>query len=58
MELEERCWNLPMEKSMAKTVYPGVIITIGPSSLHVKDTVKYATFMRDEGEIRFVSYEG
>ena len=41
-----------------KTVYPGVIITIGPSSLHVKDTVKYATFMRDEGEIRFVSYEG
>ncbi len=41
-----------------KVVYPGVSITIGQSTLNIKDPIKYVTFLRDEGEIRFVTYEG
>jgi len=41
-----------------KIVYPGVSIIIGQSSLNIKEPLKYVTFKRDEGEIRFVTYEG
>lgn len=41
-----------------KVVYPGVSITIGQSTFNVKDPINYATFLRDEGEVRFVAYEG
>ncbi len=41
-----------------RVVYPGVSITIGQSTLNIKDPINYATFLRDEGEIRFVTYEG
>ncbi|MFS8500198.1 MAG: FapA family protein [Caldicoprobacter sp.] len=41
-----------------KVVYPGVSITIGQSTFNVKDPINYVTFLRDEGEIRFVTYEG
>jgi len=41
-----------------RVVYPGVSITIGQSTLNINDPIKYVTFLRDEGEIRFVSYEG
>lgn len=41
-----------------KVVYPGVSITIGQSTLNIKDPINYVTFLRDEGEVRFVTYEG
>ncbi|MCM8901191.1 FapA family protein [Caldicoprobacter algeriensis] len=41
-----------------KVIYPGVSITIGQSTLNIKDPINYVTFLRDEGEVRFVTYEG
>ncbi len=38
-------------------VYPGTRITIGSSSLYIKDQVKYATFYRYGGEVKIGSYE-
>ena len=38
-------------------VYPGTVITIGSSTMHVKDPVEYATFYRMGGEIKLGSYE-
>ncbi|NLX69396.1 MAG: DUF342 domain-containing protein, partial [Clostridiales bacterium] len=58
-ELEETMVEVANGKIHGKKiVYPGVFITIGPSSLQINDPVQYATFKREEGEIRFVSYEG
>ncbi len=58
-ELEEMLSEVAKGKiHVRKTVYPGVSITIGPSSLHIKDAVQYVTFKRDEGEIVQVPYEG
>jgi uncharacterized protein (DUF342 family) len=38
-------------------VYPGTVITIGPSKYHVKDPVKFATFQRAGGDIRIGSFD-
>ncbi|HOO13124.1 MAG TPA: FapA family protein, partial [Bacillota bacterium] len=38
-------------------VYPGTVITIGPSTYHVKDQVEFATFHRTGGEIKIGSFD-
>ena len=38
-------------------VYPGTVITIGPSTYHVKDPVKFATFHRTGGDIKIGSFD-
>ena len=38
-------------------IYPGTVITIGPSTYHVKDSVKFATFQRIGGEIKIGSFD-
>lgn len=40
-----------------ETIYPGTIVAIGPSSLHIKDYLKFATLYRSEGEIKIGSYD-
>lgn len=39
-----------------KIVYPGTIITIGSSSMHIKDPLEFVSFYRSGGEIRIGSY--
>lgn len=41
---------------VSDTVYPGVRIVIGNSSMTVRDELKRCTFYRDEGEIRIGPY--
>ncbi|MBA1333883.1 MAG: hypothetical protein HPY66_0276 [Firmicutes bacterium] len=45
-------------KVRAKEVmYPGTIVTIGPSSMHIKDYINFVTLYRSEGEIKIGPYD-
>lgn len=58
LELEETILSVSESKvSASKTVYPGVTVAIGASSIRVKDIVEYATFRREHGEVRITSYQ-
>jgi uncharacterized protein (DUF342 family) len=59
LELEETFLMIADGKiHIRKIIYPGVSIVIGASMSKINDTLQYVTFKRDEGEIRFTSYEG
>jgi hypothetical protein len=38
-------------------LYPGIVVTIGSSSLHIKDQLEYVTLYRSEGEIKMGTFE-
>jgi len=40
-----------------KVVYPGTVINIGSSTMHVKDPLEYVSFYRAGGEIKLGSFE-
>ena len=40
------------------TIYPGTKVTIGPSSLYIKEEMKYLTFKREQGDVVFTTYLG
>lgn len=40
------------------TIYPGTKVTIGPSSLYIKEEMRYTTFKREQGEIVSTVYLG
>lgn len=44
--------------NVRKMVYPGVIISIGNTSLHVRDDIEFVTFKNVNGEIVHTSFEG
>jgi len=58
LELEQIILSVSESKvSASKTVYSGVNIAIGASSIRVKDTVEYVTFKIQHGEVRPVAYQ-
>jgi len=58
LELEDTILSVAETKvSASKTVYPGVTVAIGASSVRVKDTVEFVTFKREHGEVRIASYQ-
>jgi uncharacterized protein (DUF342 family) len=57
-ELEETILSVAESKvSASKTVYPGVTVAIGTSSIRVKDIVEFVTFKREYGEVRITPYQ-
>ena len=40
------------------TIYPGTKVTIGPSSLYIKEEMKYLTFKREHGDVVHSAYSG
>jgi len=58
IELEEIILAVGESKvSVKQTVYPGVSIAIGSSSIRIKDTLHSPTFKREHGEVRVVAYQ-
>jgi len=57
-EIEEYIEDISNGKiKVENVVYPGTKITIGSSSMYVRDQIKYVTFYRASGEIKIGSYE-
>jgi len=58
LELEDTILSVSETKvSASKTVYPGVAVAIGASSIRVRDTVEFVTFKREHGEVRIAPYQ-
>ncbi len=56
--IEEQLDNtLNSKVSVSNTLYGGVKITIGPSTLHIKEKLRFVTLKRAHGEIKTFSYE-
>lgn len=57
-EIEEYIEDISNGKiKVENVVYPGTKITIGNSSMYVRDQINYVTFYRASGEIKIGSYE-
>lgn len=58
MKLEEMMEQLSQGTiNVSGTIYPGVKITIGSSSLNIMEEFHYATFKRQQGEVVMTVYE-
>jgi len=58
LELEEIILSVAESRvSASKTVYPGVNVAIGTTSIRVKDTFEFVTFKREHGEIKISTYQ-
>jgi len=58
MELEGMMEQLSQGTiNVSGTIYPGVKITIGSSSLNIMEEFHYATFKRQQGEVVMTVYE-
>ncbi len=58
-ELSDEIQNRSKEKGRIKikdTIYPGVRVTMGRTTIMIQDEIKYATLVYNEGEIQILPY--